>query len=213
MSAVIAANIPQELRDLPQWVCWKLETKEGRPKPTKVPLTITGGYAKTTNPATWATFDECVAKAQERGWNGVGFVFSKDDPYVGMDFDGMSWAEVEPMVKDVLPAYAEISQSGNGVHVICKGKLPPGGRRKGPVECYEEGRYFAITGNHPVGDLTLDAPIELEDRTPQLAAWHALYLGGFLEPGQGAASLPSGPLSPEDQAVFDRVLLTKGGKR
>ena len=59
----------------------------------------------------------------------VGFVFSKDDPYVGMDFDGMSWAEVEPMVKDVLPAYVEVSQSGNGIHVIFKGKMPPGARR------------------------------------------------------------------------------------
>src|SRR6266516_3826932 len=114
MSAVNIANIPQELRDLRQWVCWNLETVAGRPKPAKMPYTVTGGHASTTNPATWATFDECVAKAQEKGWSGVGFVFAKDDPYVGMDFDGMTWEQVEPLVRDILPAYVEVSQSGKG---------------------------------------------------------------------------------------------------
>src|SRR5205809_655872 len=117
MSAVNIANIPQELRDLRQWVCWRLETPTGRPKPTKVPISTTGGHASTTNPASWDTFENAVTYAQEKKL-GIGFVFTRDDPYVGMDFDAMSWVEVEPMVKDMLPAYVEVSQSGNGIHVI-----------------------------------------------------------------------------------------------
>jgi len=35
MSAIIVENIPAELKALPQWLLWRLETRDG--KPTKVP--------------------------------------------------------------------------------------------------------------------------------------------------------------------------------
>ena len=43
--------IPLELRDMPQWVCWRLVLKKGAAKPTKVPI-----HAK--NPADMLVFDE-----------------------------------------------------------------------------------------------------------------------------------------------------------
>ena len=46
-----------------------------------------------------------------------------------------------------LQSYSEYSQSGNGIHIICKGRLPKTGRRKKNVEMYSEGRFFIMTGN------------------------------------------------------------------
>src|SRR5699024_6829979 len=47
-----------------------------------------------------------------------------------------------------LESYAEISPSGNGIHIIVKGELPAKGRRRGNVEIYDKGRFFTMTGNH-----------------------------------------------------------------
>src|SRR5699024_2621495 len=48
-------------------------------------------------------------------------------------------------------SYSEISPSGNGIHIIAKGELPKGGRRKGKIEVYDSGRFFTVTGNQ-LGD-------------------------------------------------------------
>ena len=44
-------------------------------------------------------------------------------------------------------SYTELSKSGNGFHIICKGSLPFRGKnnRKG-WEIYREARYFVLTG-------------------------------------------------------------------
>jgi putative DNA primase/helicase len=48
---------------------------------------------------------------------------------------------------EMMGSYAEYSVSGTGIHIIAKGKLPVGGRRKGNVEMYDSGRFFAMTGD------------------------------------------------------------------
>src|SRR5262249_30206676 len=75
--------IPKELRDRAQWVVWKYRKKNG--KWTKVPFQARdpAAAASTTDPTTWATFDEAWAAYLEwrghDGWrrvDGIGFVFS-----------------------------------------------------------------------------------------------------------------------------------------
>src|SRR5258706_4752309 len=85
---VILANIPQELKDLTQWVCWKYVDRGG--KLTKCPMNPkTGGMASSTDSTTWADFETAWrAAANERhGYSGIGFVFSDNDPYSGVDLD------------------------------------------------------------------------------------------------------------------------------
>ncbi|MDO6451904.1 DNA primase, partial [Oceanobacillus profundus] len=48
---------------------------------------------------------------------------------------------------ELMESCAEVSVSGNGIHIIAKGELPEGGRRKGNVEIYNNGRFFVVTGN------------------------------------------------------------------
>lgn len=177
MTLPVAWNIPQELRDRKQWVAWNLEKIEGRPKPAKIPLTV-DRRASTTEPKDWLSFDQAYQLASEMQYSGVGFVFTKDDEYVGVDLDnqitdGKLSADAEEIVNLLAPAYVEKSQSGAGIHVIVKGKLPPGARRKGPFESYSEGRYFAITG-----DILGEPVTAIGDHTVQLQVFHEKFLGG-----------------------------------
>ena len=45
-----------------------------------------------------------------------------------------------------LDSYTEISPSGTGIRIFARGKLPPGGRKRGRFEMYETGRYLTVTG-------------------------------------------------------------------
>jgi putative DNA primase/helicase len=147
-------NIPGQLTERPQWVCWRLETRDG--KPTKVPYTPgTERRASSTDLMTWSTFDQALAayKAGEPPYDGIGFVFCNADPFVGVDLDDCfdtesgevsRWAQ--KIINRVQEGYVEISPSGNGIHIIVEGTVRDGGMRKGKVEMYGRGRFFTITG-------------------------------------------------------------------
>lgn len=80
------ARVPGELKAEPRWVCWRLVERDGRR--TKMPVDArTGRMAKSTDPATWATFEEAVAARDRLGCSGVGFVFGSDRAYTGLDLD------------------------------------------------------------------------------------------------------------------------------
>jgi len=135
----IIDNIPAELRKLKQFVCWAGSDKI--PKNAK-----TGGNAMSNNPDTWATFDEAVAGCEKYHFDGLGFMFAP--PYFGVDLDHcLDNLDFCDEFVEALQSYAEISKSGTGIHIICKGKLPDGARRRGNVEMYSSGRYFICTGN------------------------------------------------------------------
>ena len=146
----------QDIRDLKQWVCWRTETREG--KPTKIPYApLTGRRADSTNPETWAGYGEAISACEEHGYHGVGFVFTAEDDLCGVDLDKCldprtgeleAWAQE---IIDELDSYAEISPSGTGIHVLVRGTLPPGRNRKGRFEAYDRGRYFTVTGKHLAG--------------------------------------------------------------
>src|SRR5215217_5232136 len=84
----IEENVPPELTERPQWVCWRLEERDE--KLTKVPYTAgTRRRASSTDPATWASFEDAkgaVGRA-EPPYDGIGFVFSDADPFCGIDLD------------------------------------------------------------------------------------------------------------------------------
>ncbi|HEX5011108.1 MAG TPA: hypothetical protein VFY71_11980 [Planctomycetota bacterium] len=168
--------VPAELRVTPQWVCFRLlPPRKPKGKPTKFPVDPQSGEpADTTDAATWGTFEQAVEFAQANSLAGVGFVFTGDDPYVGVDLDDCrdattgllaDWARA---IVDGLQSYTEVSFSGTGVHVLGRGTLPEGGRRKGRIEMYERDRYFVVTGRHVDG-----MPTTIEERSDELAKLHA----------------------------------------
>lgn len=167
----------QNLQDLRQWLCWRIEERDGRP--TKIPYSpFTGGKASTTDPETWAGYSEAVKAYRERDYDGIGFVFCKDDPFCGVDLDGClssETGEIELWAKELiehLGSYTELSPSGTGIHVLVKADLPPGGRRKDRIEMYDRGRFFTITGRHLPG-----TPKTIVERQAEVEALHRRLFG------------------------------------
>jgi hypothetical protein len=174
----------QNIRDLSQWLCWRIEGRDG--KPTKVPYSpLTGEKASSTDPETWAGYSEAVEAYREHGYAGIGLVFSEDDPFCGVDLDGClnpETGEIEGWAQEIieeLDSYTEVSPSGSGIHVLVKGELPPGRNRKGRIEMYDRGRYFTVTGRHLAG-----APHGIENRQEQLTSL-ARRVFGELEGANG----------------------------
>jgi len=153
-------NIPSELKDHDQWICWDTGMRDG--KETKLPKDPNGGYAQTDDPSTWTGFSTVLGKIHNH--DGVGFVFTEDDDLVGIDLDKCrdaetgEWEDWALEVMDEMGGFIEISPSGTGAHIILEGEIPGDRRRKGNIEIYEDGRYFTVTGNVVSSDgVSLDA--------------------------------------------------------
>jgi len=211
----ILDRVPDELRQHPQWVDWRYEERGG--KATKVPVDPrTLGRADTTDAATWAAFPEAVAVAGRRGLAGVGFVFSRDDPFAGVDLDDCrdpATGTIADWAQDIIAAldsYSEVSPSGTGVKIFVRGTLPPKGRRRGPIEMYDRARFFTVTGRHLAG-----TPPTVEGRHAALAALHARLFarpaparprGTPVDPGRDA-------VDPDDARLLARAKGARNGAR
>lgn len=188
-------NVPEELKALPNWVCYRLEERYGQTKPTKVPYNpTTGDHAKANDSSTWTEYKTCVAAAERGEYDGIGFEFGSG--YVGIDLDhcrDVATGQIDEWASDIiahLDSYTEASPSGTGVHIICKGALPPGGRRIGPVEMYEAARFFTVTGEHILG-----TALTVGERSAELGELHeALFPvevpASRSEPRPGSAPSP-----------------------
>lgn len=149
--------IPDDLKALDQWVVWKYEQK-GK-KWTKVPYDakLHGIRASSTKPSSWSSFNTAYNAYEERAdIDGIGFVLTPEDPYVGIDLDHCVddasnidlWAN---SICNTFQSYTEITPSGHGLRIFIKGKLPAKGRKEGDIEVYDRSRYFTITGNFIYG--------------------------------------------------------------
>lgn len=207
-------GIPEELKNHPQWLTWRLEERNG--EPTKVPYTPgTEQRASSTDPLTWSTFSETLAAPQPIRYDGIGFVFTTSDSFCGIDLDGCRDPEMGQIeewatkVIETLDSYSEVSPSGEGVHIIVKGKLPSGRRKREHFECYDTGRFFTITGEHLDG-----TPYEIEERDEELGRLHRHVFEARAEPtnshGPSASTRDSNGQS--DQEAIARAMRAKNGE-
>lgn len=156
-------EIPEEMKRLAQWVLWKSERKNERY--TKIPYQVDGNEARSNDRSTWSTFATAAKFYTETNADGIGFVFSRQDDFIGIDIDKCVTYAVDdvesnnPIINDfakeiieTLDSYTEYSVSGTGIHIIVKGKLPQsivGTGRKSVehgLEIYQYGRFFTMTG-------------------------------------------------------------------
>src|SRR5579872_5353237 len=95
-------GIPQELKLLPQWVLWRIESRDG--KETKVPYAADGKrLAKTNDAATWGPFEQVLDRYLSGGFSGIGFVFTAEAGIVGIDLDGCRNPETGDIENWALP--------------------------------------------------------------------------------------------------------------
>lgn len=157
--------IPKELKEKRQWIAWKYETKDGRK--TKVPYNvITKKRASSTDPRSWTDFVWADLAVRRGFFDGLGFVFTEEDPFCGIDIDhcrdpetGKLREDAEKVLKDA-GSYAEISPSGTGIHIIGTDPLraKDAGRKKDGYEVYHNKRFFTVTGmeegHYPLKDIS-----------------------------------------------------------
>jgi len=156
-------NIPEELKSLNQWTCWKY-VWDGR-KWTKPPVSIQG--FRHDHALSSYTFEEVLAAHKKDPSLGIGFSLRKSDPFCGLDFDDVldKNSKLLPEFRDLLEGlpntYSEISPSGRGIRVFGKGDIPNQGSKKGKnYETYSSNRFLTVTGNangsagQPLNDLT-----------------------------------------------------------
>ncbi|WP_145423000.1 phage/plasmid primase, P4 family [Staphylococcus hominis] len=153
MMTTYLSNIPDELKQLNNWCVWKFENRNG--KRTKIPFNAaTGEFAKSNDKSTWSSYETAV---NAEGVDGIGFFF--EPPYLGIDIDDIDddlhrfkqGDKVDNIVSEfneAFKSYTEVSPSGNGLHIIVKGKIPGSRRRKGNIEMYDSGRFFTMTGKN-----------------------------------------------------------------
>lgn len=210
--------IPPELKALPQWVGWRFVWRAGTGgKPgawTKAPQRADGkGPAKSTDPTTWATFDQARASVKRLGFDGIGFVFSSEDQYFGVDLDkcrDKDTGELTPEASDWVKrfgTYCEVSPSGTGVKLIGLGALPEGmsGRRNATTgaECYDRGRYFTVTGQR-----LPESPQSCEGAPDVLAA----FLARHFPKKEAAPVADRGPVTPLEMDDYELLAKANGAK-
>lgn len=150
-------NIPQELKDLKQWVNWAKKGTSPGDRGYKVPYhPVSGNTAKAGIPDTWGSFGAAYANVQAGAFQGIGFEFADSGGFVGIDLDHVlengelvGWAQD---VVDIFDSYTEVSPSGTGLHILVKGSVPKSGKKKKiegdqALELYQSRRYFTVTGN------------------------------------------------------------------
>lgn len=212
-------KIPLELKQLPHWVGWKYMQRPGEDHKRKVPINAMDGQpAKSNDPTTWCDFDTACLGKERFGLDGIGFMFSGDGIF-GIDIDHCydpETQELDPAAAEIIEtvqSYTELSPSGTGIHILCKGVLPEGRKRRGAVEMYSTLRYFTVTGNQ----FGLEYPFS--DCTERVAVMHRKYLGEE-ETAAGAQKaalpMPAGRGTNADMsvdAILRRMFDSKHGQK
>lgn len=174
---------------------------------------MTGGLAMSNNPQTWSDYGTAVREAAK--YSGIGFMFS------GSGFFGVDIDDCRDAVEDYndggtdnivhefiygLCSYAELSQSGNGIHIICNGSLPNGARRRGKVEMYDKGRFFIMTGN------ICSEFADVADCTEAVKPLHKKYLSSSEAPKKQAQS-PTVQTVLTEQEIISKAMSSHNGEK
>lgn len=153
-------SLPRALTRSPRWI---------RHNAAKVPLTVAGGLATSTNPATWSPFaDACASTAG----TGLGVVLTGDGTVcVDIDHcitDGALSDDAETFLAGLPPTYIELSPSGTGLHVWGTGLVLSSRKfRRTPMqgEVIGSRKYVTVTGTR-----FRNAPLSLANIAAQAGA-------------------------------------------
>jgi putative DNA primase/helicase len=213
------ADVPTELQEGKRFVCWREESRNGRP--TKVPVNpYTGNEAESDNPATWSTLAEANRFYQTYGnkLRGVGRMFDPVDGMIGVDFDNCldDQGSIIPghVAAEWLPrlnSYSEISPSGRGVKVWLTANLDLDGKTgrrdsKQGVEIYSERRYFTITGRR-----LRQFSVKVEERRSIVEAFYRAVFGA--KKCTAAIPMQRTPLALTDAQIVRRAREAHNGAK
>lgn len=153
-----------------QWVIWAaIPNKKNPDKFDKITVNPSTGLPHDAHDQSiWFDAGSALTIASKFGESfGVGFVFTKQDPFWFFDLDGCltesgEWTQnAQSFCAHFAGAAIEISHSGKGLHIIGSGSQSIGDHAKKNVplglEFYTEKRFVALTGTGIMGDAAFDA--------------------------------------------------------
>ena len=145
-------HVPAPLRDLPLFLCWRLEPRyDGDPKPLKVPYYPLGNkrvgrQGAPEDRSQLTTFALARDQAAKRGMTGIGIALLEGYDLVAIDVDNCVTDGKLPseILHAVGSTYAEYSPSGRGIRAIMRGNI---GNHKAPTTDTDYGfEVFSTTG-------------------------------------------------------------------
>lgn len=173
------SHVPREMKNTPQWLCYKRVDK-GNGKFGKPPVSPKTGYPCAKNdPSKFVDFDTAVAAVKRLGLDGIGFVLA--DGWVAIDLDGcITDGVMNDLATEVCAlfdgTFIERSPSGTGIHVFVRGEKTTTRSRdvKLGIECYEGYNFMTVTGDS-IDPPAFDEAYDL-DRQDDLDAFCDRYL-------------------------------------
>src|SRR5699024_11165106 len=95
-------EIPEEIKEMPQWVLWRAEWDSKQQQYKKVPYSTQGYKASSTNTNTWVKFQDVVSLFDsDKQYNGIGFVLSNNDNYICLDVDDVVNINIGQLETDI----------------------------------------------------------------------------------------------------------------
>ena len=223
---------PEDLKGVAQWLTWKA-TDDGRKVP-RAPYANPDWpdkFVSAQDPDVWRDFDTAADWCDKLGGYGLAFTIRNRDEYpderfVLVDYDDArdpDTGEIHPVVREHIErarSYADVSTSGTGVHIFCRGELPEGVKAIGAelpeddrfpdaeIEVYDSGRYSAMTGDHIVGTprITRECQSFIDDLVDEFATVAEGTPDQLLrEPERSKDELADIETTTDIQDVFDAI--------
>jgi len=167
MPALDPSVIPVELANRSQWLVWKFEPGEKKPK--KMPYYAsgrrrTGKQGSAEDRSELVSLSAAMARL-DAGYSGIGFAFLPGDGLIGIDIDGCIDEEgaVAQRAADIIKAcgsYTEYSPSRKGVHIIVSGETKTFKSNDIGLEVFCGAQFFTFTASPFPGTPDQVAPID-----------------------------------------------------
>ena len=205
--------LPAEIKDKPNWVIVRTRENADTGRLDKFLISpVTGKFAESDNPETWADFDTACKYARENGGVALAYALDGKDGIACIDLDhcvgedGKRSALAEEVLAKCGKTYIESSVSGKGIHVFgkTKGMDLRSFSKDGDMEFYQNSHFIAMTGDG-VGFYALESfdrpemTSLLERKLERRTAWKNV--------GKGM----SGLTQMDDRELLEKAFSAKNG--
>jgi len=168
-STVEAGVLPADVEDRERWIAWKA-TDDGRKVPRAPWLTGGDAFVSAQDPDVWVDLETAETWLEKLSGFDLAYNIPDRDEHdtdlVLVDYDDArdpETGEIHATVREHLQradSYSDVSTSGTGVHILCRGQLPDGVKSieaelpddeafpDAEIEVYDSARFVAMTGTH-----------------------------------------------------------------
>ena len=160
-------NVPEEIKQMPYWACYRTRWDEQKGKKKKFIISPTdGSWASSKELDRWVTFEAALKYATENDFEGVSLLLDRTSGITCIDLDkciidaktGAMKERAAKLTEMLKGTYMERSTSGNGIHIFVKDDILQNGTYRstaetkvndprGDLEVFDDKRIISMTGD------------------------------------------------------------------